>query len=148
MIHATFRVDAPFQARTIHRIAPDAKSERLGEARPHIVLHLHAREPAKDDGGKMRRAGRVGITVSWSAPQRLMKRKGIGGRVRTIVRSRRIPSLFFAANIYGIDPSYSSRHGEQLPQRDVSLARIVERKYLRRHVFRREYLLIETLRNQ
>src|SRR5258707_15759376 len=96
----------------------------------------------------MRRGGGVGITLPWSAPERLTKGKRIGGRIRTVVLGWRIPGLFLAVHINRIGTSYPGRHGEQLPQRDVRLARIVEGKYLGRHVFRREYFLVETVRDE
>ena len=56
--------------------------------------------------------------------------------------------MFLTVHISRIDTAYAGRHREQLPQCDFRLAWIVERKYLGRQVFRREDLLIETVRDE
>src|SRR5439155_10374828 len=86
-----------------------------------------------------------GVAAAGFAPERLVKGYRVSGGDRSILR-RRIQNYFFALHITRIRPANSGRHGQQLPQFDVLLPDVIERKRFVDHVVGGEYLRVEPFR--
>src|SRR5713101_5970138 len=96
----------------------------------------------------MRHARTVRITLSRSAPERLMKRKRIGCGIRTVILRRILPRFSLTVHITRIRPPDSLRNGKHLSHGNFGLSGIVKREYLLRHVLRLVYLFVETIRDE
>ena len=120
-----------FEVATLEAVTPRAPAHRPGEALVDVILQLHARDMAQHDGGDVRRWGRIRVAAAGVRPQRALER-GLVEVADVLSRlgvEREGPAhhdggrrLAFAVVAGG--------HAEQLPQRDVRAARVVERERL------------------